>query len=536
MQPLHMLLVSFAVVMSTSLISGILVTRYCPEAAGSGIPQVKAAFWQKGGFVPLRLLVVKFCAGALSIGGGASLGREGPSVQLAGAAATNLAGAAGAAPDDRRAALAAGAASGLAAAFNTPISAITFVLEEVIEDLNNAAYLSQALLAAVVATLVTHMVVGAAPAFIIPAVDDFSPRVYLAAPLVGAVAAAVGVLFQVLTLEWRDWIRKKSKVPAWLRPAVGGFFTWTLGVSVLLSVGHLGVFSLGYGDLEETLHGNMPWQIALLLLGAKLLATAAAYSWGGCGGIFAPVLFLGASAGMTCAGLLDMWIPLSKSDTIVLVVVGMSTCLGAVVRAPITSMLIVFEMTHHFAIVPVLMLGTMVSQAVARRLVKENFYTDVLARDGIHVDKMIPPRSLADWHMRHAATVANLRPELVTSLAPDALRAVLERSHHQYYPLMREGTCIGILPRAEARRLADAAPALGETASPPPEPALLPAVTIHADATIREAGILLLKSPSGMLVMLDYGTSTRFAGVITLHDLVHGEIRAADGLPAREGS
>ncbi|MEZ0295475.1 MAG: chloride channel protein [Candidatus Methylacidiphilales bacterium] len=521
--PLVAMGVSFAVVISTSLLSGIIVARFCPEAAGSGIPKVKAAFWQDGGYIPLRLMLTKFVAGALTIGGGASLGREGPSVQLAAAAASNIAGAAGMARDQRRAALSAGAAAGLASAFNTPISAITFVLEEVLEDLNNATYLSGTLLAAVVATLVTHLCVGDQPAFIIPAIADFSPTVYLAAPIVGGVAACVGVLFQVLTLNWRDWIRHKAPVPPWLQPVIGAMIAWAVGISVLLSIGHLGVFGLGYADLEAMVHGNMIWQFALILLVAKLVATSAAYAWNGCGGIFAPVLFLGASAGLACASLLGVWLHFTQNDIIVLVVVGMSTCLGAVVRAPITSMLIVFEMTHQFAFVPVLMLGTIVSQAVSRRLVKDNFYTDILARDGIHIEKIMPPKSLADWHLRDAATITNFTPVLVTSLQPADLRDLLTRSPHQSFPVMENGSCIGILQRAEAECFLASSPAsTSET-----RPALQPAVTIRADDSIRYVGPKLLETSSGMLVVLDFCESQTVIGIITLHDLVHGEIKAA---------
>ena len=152
----------------SSLIVGILLTVFCPVAAGSGIPQLKLAFWKDFGTVPWRVAWVKFVAGVVSIGGGSSMGREGPSVQLAGAVASNLAGLAGEPKQNRRAAAAAGAAAGLAAAFNTPLAATTFVLEEIIGDLNSRL-LGGVLLASVLGALAVHGIIGKQPAFTLAA-------------------------------------------------------------------------------------------------------------------------------------------------------------------------------------------------------------------------------------------------------------------------------------------------------------------------------------------------------------------------------
>ena len=155
---------SFLLITVTSLISGFLLTRYCPHAAGSGIPQLKIAFWKDFGVVSWSAVWVKFAAGALSIAGGSSLGREGPSVHLAGGLASNAAGWLGVPKQSRRGAAAAGAAAGLAAAFNTPLAAVTFVLEEIIDDLNSLL-LGRMLLASMVGALVTYWLIGPQPAF-----------------------------------------------------------------------------------------------------------------------------------------------------------------------------------------------------------------------------------------------------------------------------------------------------------------------------------------------------------------------------------
>ena len=397
---------SFAVIVTSSLLVGGLLNSFCREAAGSGIPQLKLAFWKEFGTVPWRVAWVKFAAGVLSIGGGSSLGREGPSVQLAGAVASNLAGLGGAAKQKRRAAAAAGAAAGLAAAFNTPLAAATFVLEEVIGDLNSRL-LGGVVLASVLGALVVHGIIGKQPSFILKGVDTPTWLGYALTPVVAGLASVVGVYFQRASLGLRRRM-KNSAAPAWLHPAFGAVITWALGAAVFAETRRLGVFSLGYEDLSSALAGDVGWQLAAVLLGAKFFATFTCYGFGGCGGIFSPTLFFGGMTGVAVAGLVSLQWPVGQSDVVTLAVVGMSACLGAVVWAPVTGILIVFEMTHQFSLVPVLMIAALVSQAVSRKMNRENFY-DALLTAGW------PPartRASAAWFARLAAVAGLSHREL----------------------------------------------------------------------------------------------------------------------------
>ena len=375
---------SFAAVTISSLLVGLLLGRFMPSAAGSGIPQLKAAYRQDAGRLPWRAAWVKLLGGIISLGGGASLGREGPTVYASGAAASALAGRLGATPRERMAATATGAAAGLSAAFNTPLAAITFVLEELADDLNSR-HLGGAILAAVTGAFCTWALVGRHPAFAVPPVTAVTWRSYLLAPLAAGLAAAAGIYFQRRTLFLRQRIRDTSRLPLWLRPLIGGWWVWILGASVFLATGHLGVFSLGYDDLALSLGGSLPWMIGLLLLATKLTATTLIYGWGGCGGIFAPTLFFGAMAGLVVAGgARQLGFMLGSDAELLLSLVGMSACFGAVVRAPLTALLIVFEMTHRYEIVPALMIGTVTSQAIARLFGgNRNFYDAILDQDGV---------------------------------------------------------------------------------------------------------------------------------------------------------
>lgn len=208
----NFLLWSFLVVMGTSLVSGFLLAVFCREAAGSGIPQLKAAYWKDFGLMSWRQVWVKFVAASLQIGGGGSLGREGPSVQIAGGVGSLLAGRLGEAKQNRRVGAATGAAAGLAAAFNTPLAAVTFVLEEILGDLNSRL-MGRVLLAAMIGALVVHGLIGPNPAFLLQRIGEPTWISYLLVPLVAIAASIVGVAFQSWSLRLRRFSRRWTAVP-----------------------------------------------------------------------------------------------------------------------------------------------------------------------------------------------------------------------------------------------------------------------------------------------------------------------------------
>jgi CIC family chloride channel protein len=508
---------SFVVIIGTALVSGYLLTSFCPEAAGSGIPQLKLAFWKDFGYVPWRVVWVKFLAGALAIGGGSSLGREGPSVHLAGGLASNMAGATGEPKQTRRLAAAAGAAAGLAAAFNTPLAAVTFVLEEIIEDLNSRL-LGSVLLASVIGAFVVHGLIGPQPAFQLGNIDAPDWPTYLLTPVVAALAALAGAAFQTLTLRLRRSQKQAKVVPEWLRPSIGAAVVWALGAGVFAATGLMGVFSLGYDDLTSGINNQLTWQIAGVLLGAKLIATIACYGMGGCGGIFSPTLFFGGMCGVFIGGLAGNVLHLTPADQTTLAVVGMSGCLGAVVGAPVTGILIVFEMTHQFSLVPALMLGALVSRAVGLKLNHHNFYDSLLLQDGHNLEHVIPPRDLLGWQQLPVSAIANFQPVIIGDLSPAKLREVLAAHPYQRFPVVREGKLEGILTRKEAQA------AMAENRAPKLEPA----VTCRPNQSIGELQNLIIESSTLLVVVLDQA-SGRVLGLITLHDMLRAQASFAKG-------
>jgi CIC family chloride channel protein len=507
---------SLGLILGTSIISGWLLNSFCPEAAGSGIPQLKAAFWKNFGYVPFRVLWVKFLAGTLQIGGGCSLGREGPCVQLAGAASSLLAGVMGEPKQKRRPGVATGGAAGLAAAFNTPLASVTFVLEEIIGDLNSRL-LGSVLIGAMLGALVTHGIIGPQPAFSLAVIGEPAWQSYLLVPLVAAAGTLVGVAFQKASLGLRARQRKWTAVPGWLRPAIGGFICWALGATVFLHTGKLGVFGLGYDDLSEALTGKLIWQTALLLLAAKFVATVACYGFGGCGGIFSPTLFFGAMTGLGIAGITQTVYPISPEGVAMLAIVSMSATLGAVVRAPVTSILIVFEMTHQFSLVPPLMLAALISQAISRRLARHNFYDALLEQDGHVVERFAPPRDLREWQKQPIAHLANPKPVVVTSLELKQIQTLLQNYPYTQFPVVIGGQIRGVLTREEAAR------AIRE--KHPPE--LVAATICQPDLSLRAVEIQLIESRTGFLLLQEQADGP-LVGILTLHDILRAQQAAAE--------
>ena len=499
------ILIGFIVLTLVGLANGWLLSHFAPEAAGSGIPQLKTAYRKNRGQISFRIVWVKFIAATLSVGGGLSLGREGPSVQLAGGLASVIGQKLKLSHFRIRTLTACGAAAGLAAAFNAPIAAVAFVLEEIIEDLNSRT-IGPILLASFVSIVTLFFLQGTEPAFAIPAVESFNGWVYLAVPLVAALASLAGVGFQVSTLSWTRKIRERSSLPAWSRPVIGAWINWAIACLVFYWIGRIGVLGLGHEDLTASLAGELSLVSLIVLLIAKWAATTSAYAWGNCGGIFTPTLFLGAMIGGACGQGIDLGLGLDQDSQRLLTIVGMSACLGAVVRAPITSILIVFEMTHDFALVPPLMLAALVSQAISRSLCKENFYNQFLKDSGIHLETASSLRAQASWRNRRISAFANFDAPFLKSLDKDEIREQLNQYPDDLFPLLdADNQPSALMERTELDKF------LGSNR----KPKLHSPTLVHAEQTMQEIEDLLQKDPLSSLILVT--RENRYLGLFSNH-------------------
>jgi CIC family chloride channel protein len=370
------------------LAAGMALYYFVPGAAGSGIPQVKAAYALRSGLVPFKDAAGKFILCAVQIGSGASLGLEGPTVQVCAGVSSLLARLARLSPKNTRRMASVGMAAGIAAAFNAPIAAVTFTLEELIGDLDQTM-LSGVIVAAALAAVVEHSILGTNPVFHVNRVYTLTnPESLVWYALLGLLAAIVSVTFTDSLLWLRARFRKLTVIPKWAQPAMGGLATGCLAV-VGLALFHLnGIAGDPYKTLTLALTGSMGSLPVLAMVGfcvLKLLATVCSYSSGGAGGIFAPSLFMGGMLG-GAVGYLDVAVFHHPADAIgAFAVVGMGAVFAGIVRAPMTSVLIVFEMTGGYGLVLPLMIANMSAFALARHWRRTPIYEALLEQDGIQL-------------------------------------------------------------------------------------------------------------------------------------------------------
>jgi CIC family chloride channel protein len=350
------------------LVAGVGLRYWVPAAAGSGIPQVKVAFTRRAGSLSFKDTAGKFVLCVLQLGTGASLGVEGPTVYICSGISSLLARAARLSPKNCRRMTSVGMAAGIAAAFNAPIAAVTFTLEELIGSLDQTM-LSGVIVAAALAAVVENKVLGANPIFHVPhnySLANSSSLVWYA--LLGLLAALVSVAFTDSLLWLRAWFKRLDSVPRWLHPAIGGAATGGLALVAIAFFHVNGIAGDPYQTLTMALTGatglTVTAMVVLCLL--KLAATVTSYSSGGAGGIFAPALFMGGMLG-GAVGYIDVTVFHHPADSIgAFAVVGMGAVFAGVIRAPMTSVLIIFEMTGGYGLVLPLMIANMSAFALAR--------------------------------------------------------------------------------------------------------------------------------------------------------------------------
>jgi len=365
------------------LVAGLGLTYLAPAAAGSGIPQVKVAYMLRSGYVTVRETIGKFVLCAIQIGSGASLGLEGPTVQICAGVSSMLARVARLSPKNTRRMASVGMAAGIAAAFNAPIAAVTFTLEELIGDLDQTM-LSGVIVAAALSAVVEHSIMGNNPVFHVQGnytLGKSESLIWYA--LLGLLAAIVSVAFTDSLLGLRAWFRRLESVPRWVQPTIGGAATGGLALAALALFHLNGIAGDPYKTLTLALTGKMTVISMAVFCVLKLAATVCSYSSGGSGGIFAPSLFMGAMLGGT-VGYLDVMVFHHSADSIgAFAVVGMGAVFAGIVRAPMTSVLIIFEMTGGYGLVLPLMIANMSAFALARHWRRVPIYDALLAQDGI---------------------------------------------------------------------------------------------------------------------------------------------------------
>jgi CIC family chloride channel protein len=512
------------------LIAGAMLTWVVPGARGSGIPQVKEAFACEGGRVKLRDALGKFFVGAFQIGSGASLGREGPTVQICAGATSFMARLARLSPKGARRLMPVGVAAGIAAAFNAPIAAVTFTIEEIVGKLDQSV-LSGVVVAAALAAVIERGVLGVHPVIEVTrpyGLDHASSLLFFA--LLGIAAAVVSVVFTDGLLGLRAAFKRLSSVPKWTHPAFGGLVTGLLAIGVLHGLGERGVTGAGYETLGLALEGKLALRVLVVLCAVKVVATVFSYSSGGAGGIFAPSLFIGAMLGGV-VGYADVAAFGHESHTLgAFALVGMGAVFAGVVRAPITSVLIIFEMTGDYGLVLPLMIANMTAYVLARRWRKASIYEALLEQDGIvlpdddhpaHGHDIAGSTTVADVMVRDVVTIPTRTP------AVDALKLV-ENHRHTFYPVVRaNGTAVGVV------RLAVLRAAVGGSSTLTVDELAQVALSVEAHDALTDAASRMVGSSTKVLLV--EGPDDSLVGILAKVDIVRA-LSVAKGRGAPEAA
>jgi chloride channel protein, CIC family len=361
-----------------SLTTGYLLWRYFPNARGSGIPQTKAAIFIHDGRILFRTVLGKFFCCSASLASGIALGREGPSVQVGAGLASVVARNLGLTPKQVKALVPAGCAAALAAAFNTPIAAVLFSLEEILGDLH-ATVLGSVVLSAATSWMVLHLVLGDDPLFHVAGYQLVHPAEFGVYVVLGVVGGLGSVCFVKLLLRLREWFMSLPKWTAWFQPVAGGLTVGLLGYFVPEVLG------VGYNQVEKVLNGNIVVKLVVLLAVLKIVATAVCYASGNAGGIFGPSLFIGAMMGAAVGGVAHSLFPTMTAGPGAYALVGMGTAFAGIVRTPWTSVIMIFEITRDYTIIVPLMISNMIAFFISQKLQKEPIYEALSHQEGIHL-------------------------------------------------------------------------------------------------------------------------------------------------------
>ena len=361
-----------------SLGIGYLLSRYFPNARGSGVPQTKAALFARGGRITLRTVLGKFFCTSATLASGIPLGREGPSVQVGAGIGSVLGRFLGLSTEQVKKLIPVGAAAAIAAAFNTPLAAVLFSLEEITGDLY-APVMGAVVLASATAWMVLRVSLGNHPLFKVPQYQLVHPAEFAVYAVLGVAGGAVSAVFTRLLLGIRARFLRFPLKTVWFQPVAGGLLVGLMGWFVPQVMG------VGYGYVGDALNGNMAFRMMLLLVVLKLVAVTTSYASGNAGGIFGPSLFIGAMLGGSVGTVAHHFFPAHTAMPGAYAIVGMGAVFAGVVRAPMTSVLMIFEMTQDYAVIVPLMIANLVSLFIASRLQHEPIYEALAVQDGIHL-------------------------------------------------------------------------------------------------------------------------------------------------------
>lgn len=509
-----------AIGLSGGVLAGWLIERFAPEASGSGIPQVKAVLAQAPIAMDLRVALVKLVSGILALGSGLFLGRQGPTVQVGAALAAQLSHWLPTSPDHRRQMIAAGAGAGLAAGFNAPIAGVLFVVEELLQDVSGLT-LGTAILASFIGAVVSRVLGGNSLDLnleLLAPQASFSAQEIPAYLVLGVLAGLLGALFNHGILTSLTFNRALRLSLPW-RVGLAGLVS---GLAVALLPTD---FRNSNGLREIFASGEAGWQVAAITLVAQSALTLIAYGSGAPGGLFAPALTIGSALGYL-VGFAAQNLPGSGVPT-TYALAGMGTFFSAVTRAPITAIVIIFEITTDFNLVLPLMIGSVVAYSVAELVAKGSIYSRILAWRGVRLAETTVAGILSELT---ADDVMQRRVEtLASQMTLDEMVQAFSRSHHRGFPVVDDGKLVGIVTQTDLAKVNQGQfsgdTQLSQIMTPNP-------VTVNATDTLSHV-LYLLNHFS--LRRLPVTEGRKLVGIITRSDIIRAEADHLSGETTQVG-
>ncbi|MEE8423208.1 MAG: chloride channel protein [Thermodesulfobacteriota bacterium] len=426
------------------LLLGPLVYYFPQEAKGHGVPEVMEAVALKGGKIKARVVVLRSFASAICLGSGGAVGREGPIVQIGSAIGSTLGQYFKVSSNVLKTMVGCGAAAGIAAAFNAPIAGVMFSLEIILGDFGVSTF-APIVLSAVTATIVSRAVFGNFPAFIAPKYELVSFYEVSFYTVLGIIIGLLALLFIFILSRMEDGFEGIG-IPVYLKTAIGGLLLGSIGIFFP----H--VFGNGYETIDMSLIGQLSWYLLLALLFMKMLATSLTLGSGGSGGIFAPSLFMGAMAGGVIGKLVNALFPTLTASPGAYSLVGMGAMVAAATHAPITAIIILFELTNDYKIILPIMITSVVATLTSTLLKKESIYTIKLVRRGINI------KSGRETHMMKSVLVKDAMNKKVEVIREDMpfkeLIQFVPNSRHTNFPVVdAKGKLTGIISLQDFREV-----------------------------------------------------------------------------------
>ncbi len=509
-----------------SLGMGYLLYRFFPDARGSGVPQTKAALWARGGIISPGTVFGKFFCTSATLACGIPLGREGPAVQVGAGISSLLGRYLGLRPEKVKALIPVGAAAAIAAAFNTPLAAVVFALEEVVGDLH-APVLGSVVLASATSWGMLRLLLGNDPLFAVPQYQLLHPAELAIYALLGVLGGFISAAFSRLLLSMRAWFLTRPRKTVWFQPVAGGLVTGIMACFVPQILG------VGYKYVGDVLNGGMALKLMILLLVLKLFSVTISYASGNAGGIFGPSLFLGAMLGGIVGTVAHHFAPGYVASPGAYALVGMGTAFAGIVRAPMTSVLMIFEITRDYAVIVPLMISNLVSFFIASRFQREPIYEVLAHQDGIHLPtagSRVQEGQRQVYQAMHAATeVLDARATI-----QEALEKVAASKLH-VWPAVDDCGVIAMVSLGQLQK------ALTEGATEKPLSEILKAGEfphVHTDHSLNMALDRMGSSQLDVLPVVNRANVHKLEGIVTLQDVLRlygvgpRETDVASGQPA----